>query len=156
MELNRETEQIQDTHDYIREATVRYVGPRRKGMTIRTPEDVARFMRSLLKDNAREHFMALFLNGANQVVSYSLVSLGSANYSLAHPREIFQPAILAGACTIVVGHNHPSAELTPSQEDIAVTKRLRDAGNILGIPVLDHVLFTHTDFVSFKDRGLLA
>jgi DNA repair protein RadC len=156
MELDREIEQTQDTHDYIREVTARYIGPRRKSVAIQRPEDAAGFMRNLLRDDAREHFLALFLDAANQVASFSLVSLGCANSAPVHPREVFQPAILAGASGVIVGHNHPSGVLHVSPEDTAVTKRLREAGTILGIPILDHVLFSRAAYLSFKEQGLLA
>ena len=143
------------TGQYVREVTARYIGPRRKSTTIRLPDDAFLFMRALLRDDAKEHFLALCLNGAHQVISHSLVSLGCATSAPVHPREVFQPAILVGACALIVGHNHPSADLKPSQEDIATTKKLKDAGDLLGIPLLDHVLFSPTEFTSFKTLGLL-
>ena len=142
------------SENYVREVTARYIGPRRKGLFIAGPSDAAHFMRGVLRDDAREHFIALYLNGANQVISFSLVSLGSANYALVHPREIFQGAVLVGACGIVIGHNHPSGDLKPSSEDKAVTKKLRDVGEIIGIKVLDHVLFSESGYMSFNDYGI--
>jgi DNA repair protein RadC len=141
--------------DYVREVTARYIGPRRKSPTLHSPDNAVNFMRDLLRDDAREHFLALYLNGAHQVISCSLVSLGCATSAIVHPREVFQGAILVGACALIVGHNHPSSELNPSQEDLATTKKLRDAGTLLSIPLLDHLLFSRTGYVSFKDRGIL-
>ena len=142
------------SENYVREVTARYIGPRRKGLFISGPSDAAHFMRGLLRDEVREHFVALYLNGANKVISFSLVSLGSANFALVHPREIFQGAVLVGACGVVIGHNHPSGDLKPSAEDRAVTEKLRGVGEILGIEILDHVLFSETGYLSFKERGL--
>jgi len=103
---------------------------------------VADFVRSILTDNSREHFVALYLDGAHQVTSYSIVSIGTANASMVHPREVFQRAILAGAVSIIIAHNHPSGVLTPSDEDHKVTQRLKDAGDILGIKLLDHIIIS--------------
>jgi DNA repair protein RadC len=142
--------------NYVREVTARYIGPRRKGLTISGPGDAACFMRGLLRDEVREHFLALYLDGGHQVVTFSLVSLGCATSAPVHPREVFQGALLVGACALIVGHNHPSGDLQPSTEDRSVTKRLKEAGELLGVPLLDHVLFSDTDYVSFHDRGILA
>ena len=141
--------------NFVREVTARYIGPRRRGLRINGPEDAARFMRTLLRDDAREHFFALYLNGAHHVVSFSLVSLGTANSAPACPREIFSGAVLVGAVALIIGHSHPSGDLTPSREDIAVTKKLGEASQVLGIPLLDHVVFSRCDYVSLKERGLV-
>lgn len=142
--------------DYVREVTARYIGPRRKGLTISGPGDAARFMRGLLRDEAREHFLALYLNSAHHIVSFSLVSVGSTTSAPVSAGVIFQGALLVGACAIIVGHNHPSGELQPSTEDVTVTRRLKQAGELLGMPLLDHVLFSDTDYVSFHERGILT
>jgi len=141
--------------DSVREVTAKYIGPRRKGGAIRESETAAKFMRGLLRDQAREHFMALYLNGAHQIVSFSIVFIGTANASLVHPREVFQGAILCGACAIILGHNHPSGQLSPSSEDIAVTERLKKAADLLGIKLLDHVIVVKDDHLSFNEKGLL-
>ena len=140
--------------EFVREVTARYIGPRRKSIQISSPKDAADFMRQLLRDDAREHFLALYLNGAHKVISFSLVSLGSANAAPVHAREVFQPALIVGAVALVIGHNHPSEELALSAEDKQVTEKLRDAGKLLGIPVLDHVVFSNKDYVSFREKGL--
>jgi len=116
--------------------------------TIKGPNDVADFVRSVLTDNSREHCVALYLDGAHQVVSYSIISIGTANMSVVHPREVFQRAILAGAISIIIAHNHPSGVLTPSDEDHKVTQRLKDAGEILGIKLLDHLIVSDVANVS--------
>ena len=146
----------QDAGNYVREVTARYIGPRRKGLTISGPGDAACFMRGLLRDEAREHFLALYLNAAHHVVSFSLVSLGGATSAPVHAREVFQGALLVGACAVIVGHNHPSGDVQPSPEDVEVTKRLKQAGELLRVPLLDHVLFSETAYVSFHEQGILA
>jgi DNA repair protein RadC len=142
--------------NYVREVTARYIGPRRKGLKISGPGDAACFMRGLLRDEAREHFLALYLNGAHHVVSFSLVSLGTATSAPVSAGVIFQGALLVGACAVIVGHNHTSGDLEPSPEDKDVTKRLKEAGELLRVPLLDHVLFSETEYVSFHERGILA
>ena len=142
--------------NYVREVTARYIGPRRKGLTISSAADAASFMRGLLRDEAREHFLALYLNGAHHVLSFSLVSLGCATSAPVHTREVFQGALLVGACALLIGHNHISGDLKPSPEDEEVTRRLKLAGELLRVPLLDHVLFSATDYVSFHERGILA
>ena len=142
--------------NYVREVTARYIGPRRKGITISGPGAAASFMRGLLRDEAREHFLALYLNGGHHVVSFSLVSLGSATAAPVHAREVFQGALLVGACALIVGHNHPSGDVEPSPEDKEVTRRLKQAGELLRVPLLDHVLFSDSDYLSFHERGILA
>ena len=142
--------------DYVREVTARYIGPRRKGLRISGPRDAASFMRRLLRDEVREHFLALYLNSAHHVVSFSLVSLGGATWAPVSAAVVFQGALLVGACAVIVGHNHISGELQPSPEDVDVTRRLKQAGELLRVPLLDHVLFSETDHVSFHDCGILA
>ena len=119
---------------------------------IKGPDDVATFVRSVLTDNSREHFIALYLDGSHQVVSYSTISIGIANRTVVHPREIFQRAILAGAIAIVVAHNHPSGNLTPSEEDHTVTRTIRDAGEIIGIRLLDHMIIGDRGYRSIIDE----
>ena len=146
----------QDAESYVREVTARYIGPRRKSLAISGPGDAACFMRGLLRDEVREHILALYLNGAHHVVSFSLVSLGTATSAPVSAGVIFQGALLVGACAVIVGHNHTSGDLEPSPEDKDVTKRLKEAGELLRVPLLDHVLFSETEYVSFHERGILA
>ena len=141
--------------EYVREVTAKYIGPRRKAVKIGGPEDAAKFISSVLRDHAREHFVALYLDGAHNVASYSVVSTGSANSAPVHPREVFQGAVLVGACALVVGHNHPSGELRPSDEDRAVTKRLCEAGKLLGVSLLDHIIVSNQGYYSFQEMGAM-
>ncbi len=99
--------------------------------------------------------MALYLDGANNLLETKVITIGTLNQSLVHPREVFSYAIEKRCASIIVAHNHPSAILKPSSEDIEVTKRLKESGKILGIELLDHVIFTKDDFVSLKEDGVL-
>lgn len=140
---------IQDA--FIREARVNYIHSEQVMFKINSPAEVASFVRSVLTDNSREHFVALYLDGQNQVSAYSIVSIGSANYAPVSPREVFQRAILTGAVSIVLAHNHPSGSTIPSSDDRAVTIRLRECGELLGIKILDHVIVTNSEFHSMKE-----
>lgn len=139
----------QDT--FIREARVNYLHCENVMFKISGPADVANFVRSILTDNSREHFVALYLNAQHKVAAYSIVSIGTANFAPVAPREVFQRAVLTGAISLVLAHNHPSESTEPSTEDKMVTKRLRDAGELLGIKVLDHVIVTNSAFLSMKE-----
>ena len=104
----------------------------------------------------REHFLALCLCGHSRIKGVAVVSVGTLSASLVHTREVFRPAIVAGAAAVVLAHNHPSGDCTPSAEDKEATRRMVKAGELLGVPVLDHVILgAGKTFFSFKDRGLL-
>ncbi len=99
--------------------------------------------------NARtERFLIVLLNGAHDVVSTRIITIGLLSRTLVHPREVFRPAIVENAAAIVLSHNHPSNRLDPSREDLDISKRLQDAGEILGIPVLDHIIIGRSGFYS--------
>ena len=138
---------------FVREVTAVYRGARRATTKIKEPKCSADFIRKILPDNSREHFVALYLDGAHKVVAFSVVSTGTANSCHVHPREVFQGAILAGAVAIIVGHNHPSGDMTPSGDDRKVTACLSDAGKLLGIRLLDHVIVVEDGFHSFSKAG---
>lgn len=102
----------------------------------------------------RENFVVLLLDTKNKVIGINTVSIGTLNSSLVHPREVFKPAILASAAALILAHNHPSGDPKPSREDIEVTKRLIEAGGLLGIQVLDHIIVG--DYcVSLKEQGYI-
>jgi DNA repair protein RadC len=103
----------------------------------------------------REHFLGLYLNTRNRLLARETVSLGSLNASLVHPREVFEPAVRLGAANVVVVHNHPSGETDPSEDDLGITRRLRAAGEILGISLLDHVIVGSRGYTSLKEEGHL-
>lgn len=126
----------------IREVAIRYIGARRRvAEKIASPTEAARYFRHRIHDDAREHFIALYLDGRHRAIADAIVSIGTATASLVHPREVFQPAIAVGACALLIGHNHPSGDPTPSPEDREVTRRLADAGRLLGISLLDHIVW---------------
>ncbi len=113
------------------------------------PADVAALARKMLPSD-REGFAVMHLDSRGRVRSAEVVSIGSLNATIIHPREVFKAAILANANAVILAHNHPSGSALPSEEDIAVTDRLRDAGRILGIEVLDHVIVTERDYLSMR------
>lgn len=108
-----------------------------------------------IRESKKEHFVVFFLDTQNQEIKRELISIGTLNASLIHPREVFEPAIKHLASHIILAHNHPSGSLEPSDEDLAVTKRLTDSGRLLGIEVLDHVIVTGRGHASFKEKNLL-
>lgn len=112
-------------------------------------------LRVHIGDADREHFVAIFVDARSMVIGVNTVSVGTLSASLVHPRELFKPAILLGAAAIVAGHNHPSGDHLPSQEDKETTKRLVRAGEVLGIPLLDHVIIGSPGYFSFREAGLL-
>lgn len=103
----------------------------------------------------REHFIILLLNTKNGIIGINTVSIGSLSSSIVHPREIFKPAILANAAGIILAHNHPSGDPSPSQEDLEVTRRLVEAGQLLGIIVQDHIIIGDGCYVSLKEKGFI-
>jgi len=102
----------------------------------------------------KEHFIAFYLDTQNRLIERQIISIGTLNASLVHPREVFEPAVVLHAASIIVAHNHPSGEIEPSDDDLAITRRLEEAGRILGIELSDHVVFSSSGFISFKDGNL--
>ena len=107
------------------------------------------------RDKKKEHFIVLHLNTQNEIIRREIVSIGSLNASLVHCREVYRSAITAGCASILVCHNHPSGSLEPSAEDLNVTKRLQDAGKLLGIELTDHIIISEQGYMSFRERNLL-
>jgi len=118
------------------------------------PRDVWDEMRDI-RENKKEHFVTFYLDTRNQEIKRDIVSIGTLNYNLVHPREVFEPAVRNLAAGIILAHNHPSGCLEPSDEDLSLNKRLVQAGKLLGIEVLDHVIVTKEAFSSFKQRNLM-
>jgi len=121
------------------------------------PDDVAELpvLRELMYEADREIFCCLHLSTKNRLISWEMVSMGSLNASIVHPRELFKGALLANAASVVVVHNHPSGDPTPSGADIQLTRRLAKAGDVLGIEVLDHVIFGEGEVLSLRDKGMM-
>lgn len=123
---------------------------------VRSPDDVADLLLPDLIDAKREHFLAVLLNKRNQVLKVVTVSVGTLDASLVHPREVFREAIASSAAAVIVAHNHPSGDPSPSDEDRGLTQRLVDSGKLLGIPVLDHLILGDDRYVSLKQQGLMG
>jgi DNA repair protein RadC len=121
---------------------------------ISSPEDVDGLLRGRIANLDRENFVVVLLNTKNEVMGFPTVSVGTLSASLVHPREVFKPAIRASAAGIVLAHNHPSGRVGPSREDREVTGRLKQASEIIGIEVLDHVILGDGYF-SMKEHGIL-
>ena len=134
----------------VREAGLHIDRPR-----LRSSKDGSDVLRTHLGDTDREHFVVMMLDRKNRLIGINTVSIGSLTASIVHPRECFKPAILSNAAAVVLGHNHPSGDPTPSHEDRGLTKRLVDAGKLLGIEVLDHIVLGDVTYYSFADEGML-
>lgn len=122
---------------------------------IRTPQDVANLMLPELRFLRQEHFVTILLNTKNHVLACCTISVGSLNASIVHPRELFREAISHAAAHVVLVHNHPSGDPTPSAEDVALTRRLVQAGQLLDIGVLDHVIIGDGRYVSMQEQGII-
>ncbi len=125
------------------------------GERFTSPEQVYRHYHHRLRDRRKEYFMALLLDGKNRILREVRISEGSLNQSIVHPREVFSPAVRESAAAIILVHNHPSGDPTPSREDREVTRRLKDAGELMGVKVLDHIIIGDGGFVSFTAEGML-
>lgn len=134
----------------VREKTMLY-----QDRKIRSPRDAYEIMQQFLGDVDREHFIVLAMDVKGQPTCIQTVHIGSLNASIVHPREVLKTAILSNAASIICGHNHPSNVSDPSPEDIEVTKRLVEAGQIIGIDVLDHLILCEDNFRSLKESGYM-
>ncbi len=118
------------------------------------PKDVFEALKDI-RSRKKEHFVIFYLDTRNQEINREIISIGSLNANLVHPREVFEPAIKNLAAQIILAHNHPSGSLEPSKDDVEITKRLVESGKILGIEVLDHVIVSSESFLSFKEKRLM-
>lgn len=135
----------------VNEVVTEYIGSRSRLTTSKEVFELFHF----LKDESKEHFIALHLDGKNKIVCIDNVSTGSLNASIVHPRETFKACLLSSAAAVILVHNHPSGDPTPSREDLELTGRLKEAGELLGIRVMDHIIIGSGCYVSLADRGLL-
>lgn len=124
------------------------------GTRYTAPQQVFETFKFLMLET-KEMFLTLHLDGKNRVVCVDLVSVGSLNQSIVHPREVFKTALLSNAAAVLLIHQHPTGDPSPSAEDIAITRRLKEAGEILGLKVLDHIIIGQDEYLSFVERGLL-
>ena len=122
---------------------------------VTSPQDVADIFIPLLRDEIKEKFLLVCLNSANKIITYEVVSVGSLNSSVVHPREVFKAALDHNSASIILLHNHPSGNPEPSNEDIAITKKILESGKILDIPVFDHIIIAGNVFTSFVERRLI-
>jgi DNA repair protein RadC len=127
---------------------------RPEGLKITFPADVLPLIANYA-DRKQEHFICISINGANEVITSRVVSVGLANRSQVHPREVFADPITDRAAAVIVAHNHPVGDLNPSREDVEVTRRLKEAGDTLGIKLLDHIIFNQKGYFSFLENGTL-
>ncbi|OGU05546.1 MAG: DNA repair protein RadC [Geobacteraceae bacterium GWC2_58_44] len=132
----------EETNQYLRPLT-RYTSPSQIFETF-----------SFLKHETKEFFFSIHLDGKNRICCVDEVSVGSLNQSIVHPREVFKTALLSSAAAIILLHNHPTGDPTPSSEDLEITRRLREAGEIIGVKVLDHIIIGDS-FLSFVTQGLM-
>ncbi len=119
------------------------------------PRQAADLFRAFVGDSDREHLIAIFLDTQNRFLGLHTVSIGTLDYSVVHPREVFKAAILSNASSLVLAHNHPSGESAPSEEDVRITRELQKAGELLDIPLMDHIVVGEASYASFMELGLL-
>ena len=127
---------------------------------VSAPRDIYEMLKEFFKtvdtvDRDKEHFFVIHLNTRNKVKVFELVSLGTINASLVHPREVYTRAVAIRSASIIIAHNHPSGDSEPSDKDREITKRLQEAGILIGIDLLDHLIYTQSGFYSFKEKGTL-
>ncbi len=122
---------------------------------VRAPQDLAAVLRDYFGERDREEFVVCFLDTAGTLVGLHVASVGGLAASIVEPRQVFKAAVLANAAAIIVAHNHPSGNLEPSREDVAVTKQLVEAGKVMGVPVHDHLVIAEAGFTSLAERGLM-
>lgn len=125
------------------------------GLSLGSPREVADFLMEEMRYYRKEYFKIILLNTKNQIISVEDISVGSLNSSIVHPRELFNLPVKKSAASVILIHNHPSGDPSPSREDLEVTKRLVEAGKILGITVLDHIIVGEGKYASFKEQGLM-
>ncbi len=134
----------------------RYQKPSLAGASFCSSEDVVSYYRPRLKDAKKEIFRCALLDTKNKIIREEIVSMGSLTASIVHPRDTFKAAIRESAAAVIFIHNHPSGDSKPSQEDILLTRRLVQAGEVIGIQVLDHIIIGDSSHFSFRDNGLIS
>lgn len=122
---------------------------------IQAPKDAVELGKRFLEESDREQLLVCCLDTKNQPTAINVVSVGNLNTSVVHPREVFKPAILSNSASIILFHNHPSGDPTPSKEDTNITERLTECGNILGIKLIDHIIIGDNSYYSLKEKGII-
>lgn len=125
-----------------------------KKVVVKSPEDTVALVKGRLKGKKKEHFLVLLLDTRGKLIRTAEISVGSLDSSIVHPREVFKEAIAASAASVIFVHNHPSGDTEPSEDDIKLTERLAEAGEVMGIDVLDHIIICDRDYLSLKGKGL--
>jgi DNA repair protein RadC len=138
------------SREVIREGMPAYLATNR----FTSPQQLYEMFKDLIVET-KEHFLALHLDGKNRIVCLDRVSVGSLNQSVVHVREVMKSVLISSAAAIILIHNHPSGDPSPSPEDMTITRRLKEAGELIGIPVLDHIIIGDGEYVSFAERGFL-
>ncbi|MDO9550108.1 MAG: DNA repair protein RadC [Methanoregula sp.] len=134
----------------------RYCAPADSCIKVTKPQDILQLsIIAEMRDKRQEHFICITLNGAGEVLDSRIITVGLLNHSLVHPREVFADAITDRAASVICVHNHPSGSLEPSPQDIAITTQLKEAGLLLGIQLIDHIIVTKSGYLSMKERGLI-
>ena len=126
-----------------------------KKISFGSSQIVANYLQKFIGLEKKENFVLLSIDSRNNLIKISDISVGSLNASIVHPREVFKEAIQASAAQMIVGHNHPSGDTTPSPEDVALTRRLQDAAKVIGIELLDHIIVTSNSYTSLKEQNLI-
>ncbi len=126
----------------------------KQSVLLLSPRDVWNELKDI-RGHKKEHFIVFFLDSRNQEIKREIISIGTLNSNLVHPREVFEPAIKNNTAQIIVAHNHPSNDPEPSPEDVALTERLAEAGRLLGIELLDHIVISKTGYVSLRERKII-
>lgn len=158
---NIERKSLQPIYEIVRIKAERrklpkkYLSENLTDYTVRSPHDFAKIAMKFIGDEDREIFLVACLSTKNQIQSLHRCHIGSLNASIVTPREVFKTAFLQNAASIIVGHNHPSGNCSPSPEDIDVTNRLKEAGELLGVELLDHLIVCENDFLSLKEKGYM-
>ncbi len=123
--------------------------------TVPTPMKAWEFVTNLIGKKTEEYFIALYLDNKNQIHGYCTISKGTISETIVHPREIYKGAILSNSSSVIIAHNHPSGKLKPSRQDITVTKRIKEVGELLDIPLLDHIIVNNSNYFSFIEEGFM-
>ncbi len=123
--------------------------------SVGSPKSVADIFMNILRDEMKEHFYVLLLDTKNKIISWGEISKGDLNSSIVHPREVFKYALKYSANSIICLHNHPSGDPTPSMQDIEITKRLQEVGNLVGIKLLDHIIIGYNKYISLREKGIM-
>ncbi|MCG2694856.1 DNA repair protein RadC [Candidatus Parcubacteria bacterium] len=126
----------------------------KKTSILLSPKDVWDRMADI-RGSQKENFVVFYLDSRSQEIEREIISIGTLNENLVHPREVFEPAIAKKVASIIIAHNHPSGDTEPSEDDLIITKKLAEAGKLLSIEIIDHVIVTKNSFLSFKEKGLL-